>query len=1120
MNSLTMVYRRAARLATVVIAFATLAAGVAPASAATAVGPRLQVHVIGQPTDFAPGDSSGTDTYYIDVTNVGDQPTCDASVDPSCNITISDALPGGLTVTSVEFYDAVTGGRAANWSGFLCTAGSAQCTYPGILAGFFPYSQLALQPGETLKMWVHVGVAASLAQGTLTDTVSVGGGGAPNASDATSNLVSSTPAGFGLNDYEMHAVNRDGTPYTQAGGHPWALTTRIDLNTDLGRAGIASGGEIPVVPQYEQHLDVTLPRGMIGDPQAIPQCPLSTFESIGGQTYPNHSPCPADTQIGTVQFQNDEGGATNADTTELVPLFNLVPQPRKAAELGFMESSGDPFILTAGVRTGSDYALTTDTLVPPGNVSWVDATIWGTPSDSSHDGQRGMACDTLSGGAECAGGGEASGAPANAFLSMPTYCSGQSLTSPMAVDTWTNPGVFTDATASMPAVTGCDALGPFAPTLSVAPDTSQAGAPAGLAVDIKVPQVQDPNQNVAPHLRDVTVALPQGLVIDPSSANGLGSCSDAQLALNSPDPASCPDASKIGTVELHTPLLANPLPGSVYVGEPQCSPCSPADAAAGRMVRLFIEINDPLSGVVVKLSGTVSIDQSTGQLTSTFLQNPELPFDELQVTLKGGARAPLVNPSTCGSFTTTSDFTPWSSPFTLDATPSSTFDVAGCGDPSTFAPTFTAGVQNAQAGAYAPFVLSFQRTDADQQFSGLTVSLPPGLVAKLAGVPLCSDSDANAGTCPAASQVGDVETGAGAGSEPYFLPGKAYLTGPYKGGPYGLAVVVPAVAGPYNLGTVVVRQALYVDPTTAQVTAVSDPFPTQLDGILLRIRRVDVSMDRPGFVVNPTSCDPMAITGDLTSTGGMTAPVSSRLQVGGCQGLGFSPKLAFRLTGGGQTHSGNHPTLTATLTQGAGQANIRNAKVALPLSLALDINNSQHVCSYDTAQAVHGGAVGCPASTIVGNATAITPLLDRPLSGPVYLVQGIRFGKNGQRIHTLPSLLVPLRGQIAIDLRASSAVNGAQQLVTTFNTIPDAPVSKFTLTINGGRKGILVITGRGQTICGKSQVANADFGAQSGKTEAPNPQLATPACRGFHTARHARRHGRRHARRHGARRVR
>jgi hypothetical protein len=329
-----------------------------------------------------------------------------------------------------------------------------------------------------------------------------------------------------------------------------------------------------------------------------------------------------------------------------------------------------------------------------------------------------------------------------------------------------------------------------------------------------------------------------------------------------------------------------------------------------------------------------------------------------------------------------------------------------------------------------------------------------------------------------------------------------------------MAVVVPALAGPYDLGTVVVRQALYIDPTTAQVTAVSDPLPTILQGIPLRLRRVDVTLDRPGFTLNPTSCDPMSIDGTLSSTGGLTASVGSRFQVGGCGDLGFSPRLQFRLSGAGKTHSGNHPALTATLTNPPGQANMRSAKVALPLSLALDINNSQHVCSYDVAQAVHGGAVGCPASTIVGQATAVTPLLSEPLTGPVYLVQGIRFGKGGVRIHTLPSLLVPLRGQVALDLRASSAVNGSQQLVTTFPTIPDAPVSKFTLQINGGPKGILVITGRGQSICTGPQVANADFGAQTGRAANQNDTMATPCGRPAHQKRHAkRRHGRRNGKR-------
>jgi hypothetical protein len=429
-----------------------------------------------------------------------------------------------------------------------------------------------------------------------------------------------------------------------------------------------------------------------------------------------------------------------------------------------------------------------------------------------------------------------------------------------------------------------------------------------------------------------------------------------------------------------------------------------------------------------------------------------------------------------------------------------------------FGTSFSAGVSDPQAGAYTPFSVSFARSDTDQEFSGLTVVLPPGMLANLGDVPLCPDANASAGSCPASSQVGTAEVGSGAGSDPFFLPGSVYLTGPYNGGQYGLAVVVPVLAGPLDLGTVVVRESIRVDPSTAQVTVVSDPLPTILDGIPLRIRRVDVDLNRPDFTVAPTSCAPMQVTGTLTSTGGITDPVSSPFQVGGCSSLGFSPKLKLGLSGKGKTRSGDHPTLTATLTDPVGTANIRSAKVTLPLSLALDPNNSNHVCAYATAQAVHGGAVGCPSSTIVGSARAVSPLLSQPLTGPVYLVQGIRFGAQGQQIRTLPSLLVPLRGQISLDLRATTAVNGLGELVTTFSSIPDAAVTNFSLTITGGPKGLLVITGRGVNVCKSAQIAGANFNAQSGKNKGMSITMTKP-CTGTARDKHLKHHNKRHKRR-------
>jgi hypothetical protein len=616
-------------------------------------------------------------------------------------------------------------------------------------------------------------------------------------------------------------------------------------------------------------------------------------------------------------------------------------------------------------------------------------------------------------------------------------------------------------------------------------------------------------------LNDATVTLPLGVAVSPSSAGGLQACTPDEIQLGSDNQPTCPPASTIGSAIVMTPLLPNPLTGSVHLGCDGAppTPCVPAPAGPHEvnLAKLYIVLNGP--GLLIKLPGTVTVDTSTGQVTATFANNPPLPFSDFLLTFKGGPRAPLANPASCGTFTTVSDLAPYSAPWSgPDATPSSSFVVTGCGDPGRFAPSFLAGAINPVAGSFSPFVLSFSRSDSDQELSGLSMSLPRGVLARLAGVPLCSDAAANAGACPAGSQVGSVEVGAGPGPDPFFLPGRVYLTGPYEGAPFGLAVVVPAVAGPFDLGTVVVRQAIHIDPATARVTVVSDPFPRILDGIPLRLRRVDVTLDRPGFVVNPTSCDPMRVTGTLVSTQGSRASVSSRFQVGDCAGLGFSPRLRMSLTGRGRTRSGDHPTLTATLTDHGG-ANLRSARVALPLSLALDPNNSQHVCPYAVAQAVHGGPVGCPADTVVGEARAVTPLLDHPLAGRVYLVQGVRFNRQHQAIRTLPSLLVALRGQIALDLRAQSAVDGAGRLVTTFGSIPDAAVSKFTLTINGGPRGILVITGTGESICTAAQTALVRLGAQSGKIQRLRPKLAAPAC-----GKGGRHGGRR--RKHGARRGR
>ncbi len=766
-----------------------------------------------------------------------------------------------------------------------------------------------------------------------------------------------------------------------------------------------------------------------------------------------------------------------------VPVFNLQPDPGHVATLAAsLLVATIPIQIDLADNNGT-YQLTAtiSDISSLLNLSATQLTLWGVPGDPSHDAQR---CNQIS--QHC---GIPYGASITPFMTNPTNCSAASLTTTLSVDSWQGSSP-PPSEASQQGPNGCSTLS-FKPTVSASPDTSQADTPAGYDVNLGVPQNSDPYGLATPDVQNVSITLPSGVALSPAVANGLAGCTDAQFAAGA-----CPNASKVGTVSIATPLLPDPLTGSVWIGAP----------IPGHMYRVFMTAS--ADNATINLTGQVNPNPSTGQLTAVFSNNPQLPFSALNVHFFGGPLAALANPESCGSFTTTSKITGYG---TAPATPSSSFNITGCASPTRFSPSFTAGTTNPTAGAYSPFTLTFARQDSDKEISGISATLPPGLFAKIAGVTQCSNAAAATGACPASSQVGTATVGSGAGSHPLFLGGQVYLTGPYKGGAYGLATVVPAIAGPYNLGTVVVRQALDINPNDAHVTAVSDPFPTILDGVPLRIKTVNLDLNRPDFIINPTSCQPFRISAAIVAVGGSSSSVASPFQVGSCAELPFNPKLGIALSGKGQTKTGRHPTLTATLTApSSGQANLKTAQVTLPLSLALDPRNTQVVCSVADA-----AAIACPSNTIVGTASAVSPLLPDRLSGNVYIVQGIRTNAQGQQIRTLPSLLIPLRGDIALNLQAQTSVDSAGQLVTTFPAIPDAAVSNFQLTIAGGSHGILVITG-GQNICKSKQVGGSVLGSQSGKSQSTNIQLRTPACGGKkHGKRH---HGKRHGKRHGQRR--
>ena len=679
-------------------------------------------------------------------------------------------------------------------------------------------------------------------------------------------VICVTPAlaDFGIASVDGSVTNQDGTVDTQAGSHPYQLTTSFTLNStapSFGQAGLTPDGNV-------KDVNVDLPRGLVGNPAGLPQCPQEKLV-VGGTIF---SDCPAASQVGQLTLHTVLGDFGFS-------VYNMVAPAGEPAQFGAYVAVAPVFIDTH-VRSSGDYGLSaslsdiTSALPLTGS----SLTLWGVPGDPSHDAQRGAVCvgDPTDPG-NCSGGGQSVSGSPKAFLTLPSACAGAQATTVRA-DSWQNPGTFDSASflghdnaGAAVGGDGCNRLG-FSPSISVQPDVRVADSASGLHVDVHVPQggLEDPSGLAAANLKKAVVVLPEGMSVNPAAADGLASCSLDEIALSSAVVASCPDASKIGTVEVDTPLVDHPLQGGVFIAAQGANPF-------GSLLAVYIAVDDPQTGVVIKLAGHVVADPVTGQLTASFDNSPQLPFSDFKLDFFGGPRAALATPEGCGSFQSTSQLVPWSAvdpnnptPGEI-ATPADSFTTSG-GCVSGFAPGFTAGTVASEANGFSPFVLSVSRSDVDQELGGVSVRLPEGLLGMLSSVPLCGEPQASQGTCSSTSQVGHTVVAAGAGSSPLTVPqagqpqAPVYLTGPYKGAPFGLSIVVPAVAGPFNLGTVVVRAQVSVDPHTSQVTVTSDPLPRILQGIPLRVRRVDVVVDRPGFIFNPTSCNPSSIEGTVTST--------------------------------------------------------------------------------------------------------------------------------------------------------------------------------------------------------------------------------------------------------------
>lgn len=889
----------------------------------------------------------------------------------------------------------------------------------------------------------------------------------PHASDAVEVIPPGDPSGLGFSA---------GVSTTQAGAHPDSM-----LNFNMGPPPtfaefFAKGGPLKDVV-------VDLPPGFVGNPEVVTKCLPAELKA---GSFPLND-CPAESQVGVVvgRINTVEFGAPT--TFFASPLYAMQPSSDELALFGFTVQ-GNVVTMSASVRPNDHgLRLTSRHAFQFFPVTGVTATVWGVPSDPSHDLQR---CFELNPATELCDETYGSLTPESGrlfgnpgprrapFLTNPTVCDGPKLTS-IRVSSWYEDGTLSALVSDVePTPTGCDKL-IFDPSINVRPDSTKPDSPTGLDVSVTIPQNDTPDGLATPHLKDVSVTLPRGMSINPSSAGGLQGCTDAQIGMGTDDPVRCPEASKIGSVTARTPVLREQLEGSVYVGEQHSG-----DPESGDMFRILMALRGP-GGLVVKLEGKVRADGDSGQLVTTFANNPQLPVETIDLRLKGGSRAPLATPPNCGEQSVSATLTSWAGQTRVLG---DTF-VVDCPGVGGFSPGFAAGTRIPTAGAFSPFALSVDRPDGQEYLAGLAIKMPTGLTARLRGVPLCGDALASTGSCPAESQVGEVIVAAGPGSNPFALKGPVSLTGPYKGAPYGLVATVRVVAGPFDLGTVVVRQGIFIDPTDAHIAVVSDSLPKIVKGVPIRLRSIDVEVNRAQFVLNPTSCAVKQIGGLLHSEQDSSARVASRFRVGDCQALSFKPELAMKLTGRSQTTVNRHPGLTAVVRQASGQANIKRVEARLPLSVALDPDNANGLCEFAEGQKADPK---CPASSVIGSATARTPLLNRPLSGKVYFVKGIRIDKRtGRQIRTLPTLLVALRGEVAINVRATTAVKRGK-LVSTFAAVPDAPISRFDLKLKGGRGGILVAN---RNLCRGKQVADVRLDGQNGRRSNGKTRMVAPCTK-------------------------
>jgi hypothetical protein len=1049
---------------------------------ASAAGPYWHLDARAIPTDLQPG---GEGHILVTLANLSDTTV------PGSAVTITDQLPLQLTATAISTHSFASGHNLFNQEeGLTClsspTAPSCTWTEPVTSYGI-------IEMDITVKVNEPPGTVT-----TLPNEAKVEGGEVPSAATRDPLTVNATQAPFGFERYELALENEDGSTDAQAGSHPFQLTTGLDLNTTV-ESGVARPAALP------KDLHVNLPTGLVGDPAATPRCGSLEFAAVSNFI----DRCPPDTVVGiaavTVTGLSIPGERKPFTMPE--PVFNLTPAPGEPARFGFL-AIVVPVVLDTRVRSGGDYGVTvsSDNILQTAGLISSLVTVWGVPGDSRHDASRGWPCLYPGSVGTCVASEQLQPRP---FLTVPTAC-GRPLESSVEVDSWPFPGQVSQEAPPLAgkamALSGCNRL-PFDPSLTVQPEAHAASTPTGLNVDLRLPQETTLSASglAEADLKTTSVTLPQGIQVSPSSASGLEACSEAEIGFQGTDASStdlfsstlpepfCPNGAKIGVAHVKTPLLAHELEGGVYVAAQNANPF-------GSLLALYIVAQDPVSGVLVKLAGEVHLDEQSGQVVSTFRNTPQVPFEELRLEFFGGARGSLSTPPLCGSYETKALLAPWSghpptqssSSFPITSGPNR----SACADPLPFAPSLTAGSTNAQADAFSPFTMTMSREDGDQSLGAVQLHMPEGLLGRLASVTPCSELRASEGTCGPESEIGHVVANVGLGSDPYTISGgKVFVTGPYNGAPYGLSIAEPAKAGPFDLGSgpcdcVVVRSKIEIDPHTSALTITSDPLPTMLDGIPLQLKQVNVTIDRPGFTFNPTNCSQLAITATITSEDGATAPLSMPFEVANCATLPFKP--TFTVLTLAKTSKANGASLHVKVTSGPGEANIDKVKVDLPKQLPSRLTTLQKACSDATFNA---NPASCPGGSVVGAATAVTPVLKSPLTGPAYLVShaGAAF----------PDLVIVLQGEgITLQLIGNTDIKKGIT-ISTFNAVPDAPISTFDLVLPEGPHSALAAHGN---LCKSKLNMPTAITGQNGAEIKQTTRIAVAGCPKHKKARRAKTH--------------